>query len=118
MKEQLRTLTLMLVEEVLLLDRAIFHISAERFDGQPILFSDSAMKLEAQLNMTHRALEHFNFWAKLRAFNELTAEEICDKLRPEIDKQVARRVILARGAMLAVFGEEVELHANFDPSIN
>jgi hypothetical protein len=117
LEEQLRTLTLIFVNAVLLLERTISQISAERFQGQPILFSDSTVKLEEQLDMADQALEHFNFWAKLRKFQELSAEAICANLRPEIDKQVSCWVTIARGEMLAVFGEEGDLRASFDELI-
>jgi hypothetical protein len=112
--EQLRNLTLLLVEEVLLLDRAISQVSAERFDGRAILFSDSAIKLRALLDMAHEALENFNFWARLLKCAELTSEEICDKLSPEIHKQVARWMLVARGQTLAAFGGEHEFRASLD----
>jgi hypothetical protein len=112
--DQFRNLTLIFVNEVLELDCAISQVSAERFGGQPILFSDSATKLKEQMDLASQALQHFNFWAKELKVTELTAEGICKKLRPGVDRQVSRWVIIARGEMLGVFGEEADFRASLD----
>jgi hypothetical protein len=50
-------------------------------------------------------------------FHEMKVEEIRDRLRPEIDKQVTRWLIVARGEMLAEFGEEGDLRATLEQLI-
>jgi hypothetical protein len=112
--QQLCDLTLVFVNEVFELDCVISQISAERFGAHSILFSDSDSQLREQIDLAHQALEHFDFWARQLKHPELTAEGICEKLRPIIDRQVARRVVIARGGMLAVFGEEGDFQANLD----
>jgi hypothetical protein len=116
-EDQLRTLTLMLVEEILLVDCAISQVRSEQFDGHPVLFSDSAFKLKALLDIARVVLEYFNRWAKLLSFTQLTVEEICEKLRPAIDTQVGRWTSVARGYTLAAFGEVGEFRANLDEFI-
>jgi hypothetical protein len=117
LEDQLRTLTLMLVEEILLVDCAISQVRAEQFDGHPLLFSDSAIKLKALLDIARIVLDYFNRWARRLSFRKLSAEEICQKLRPAIDKQVGRWTSVARGYTLAAFGEVGELRAHLDEFI-
>lgn len=112
-EQEFRELTLLFVEEILLLDGAISQVSADQFDGQPILFYDSAAKLKEQTDLVEQALKHFNRLAEQLKFAELRREEICDRLRAEVDQQVWRWLIVARSAMLAEFGEHAELIANF-----
>ena len=113
LEQQLRELMLLFVEEVLLLKGAISQVSADHLDGQPILFSDSAAKLKEQTDLVEQALKHLNRLAEQLEFAELSREEICDRLRAEVDQQVSRWLIVARSAMLAVFGEHLELISNF-----
>jgi hypothetical protein len=105
------------VEEILSLDSAISQLSEEQFRGQPLLFTDTALKLAEQLDMAALALKYFNLFAKRFNFAEMSAESIRDKLRPEVNQQVSRWRSVARIAMLVVFGEDAELSAAFDQFI-
>jgi hypothetical protein len=113
-EKSLRALTLFFVEKILVVEAAISEISAQRFRGQPILFSDSAAKLNEQFDFAEKALELFNSLAREESFLELNRDEISSMLRTEVDQQVSRSVLVARGEMLAVFGNDAELRANFD----
>jgi hypothetical protein len=106
------------VEEVLLLDCVISELSAEHFGGQTILFSDSASKLKEQLDLADRVLHYFNLLAKRLEFPELSAESICDNLRPDVTLQVSQWVSLARIEMLGTFGEEADSLAALDQFIH
>jgi hypothetical protein len=66
------------------------------------------------MDLADHAMAHFNFWAKELKITELTAEEICTKLRPRVDRQVSPWMILARGGMLAVFGEREDFRTCLD----
>ena len=72
-EEKLRRIVLCFVEEVLLLDGAISQVSAEHFGSQPMLFSDSVLKLQEQLDLANKVLEYFNLIAQKLNFKELIA---------------------------------------------
>jgi hypothetical protein len=55
--ERLRDLTVLFVEDVVLLDAAISQISADYFGGRCILFVDCAEKLRNRQEMASQALE-------------------------------------------------------------
>ena len=101
----LQDLILIFVEEVLLLDEAISHLSAERFGSQSLLFADSVLKLKEQMEMAEKALWCLNVDAQARNLTEMTAESVREKLRPDVEECVARWLARARIGMLAAFGE-------------
>lgn len=105
-EELLRRITLGFVNEILLLEGMVYRISAERFGGQAILFSDSVARLKEQVELADEALEIFNFLAREAQFRQLSKEEICESLVGEIDQQVSGMAHLAHTTMLAAFGEE------------
>jgi hypothetical protein len=113
-EKSLRALTLFFVEKILVVEAAISEISVQRFRGQPLLFSDSAAKLKEQLDFAEKALELFNSLAREAKFLELNRDEISSRLRAEVDQQVLRSVLVARGEMLAVFGNEADLRTTFN----
>jgi hypothetical protein len=113
-EKSLRALTLFFVEKILVVEAAISEISVRRFKGQPLLFSDSAAKLKEQLDFAEKALGLFNSLAREVKFLELNGDEISSRLRAEVDQQVLRSVLVARGEMLAVFGNEADLRTTFN----
>ena len=112
-EEELRTIVLFFVEEVLLLDGAISQVSAEHFGSQPILFSDSVLKLQEQLDLANRALGYFNQLAQKLNFKELTAESVRETLGTDITQQASRWMHLARFQMLVDFGDGADCRAAY-----
>lgn len=113
-EEELRTVTLLFVNPVLVLESTVRRISAERFGGHPILFSDSAAKLKEQTKLVDEALELFNVLATEAKFCLLSKEEIRDSLCSLIDQGTAQMILLARGVMLRTFGEDREFRESFN----
>ncbi len=111
--EQVRNLTLLFVEDVVLLDAAISQISAVYFGGRTILFTDCAEKLRDQLQMASQALEHFNILAGGFGFPNMTTDDARERLSAEVDQQVLRWTNIARIEMLAAFGTAGEFRADF-----
>jgi hypothetical protein len=113
-EEPIRSVTLEFVESILLLEGSVLRTSTEHFAGQPILFSDSATRLKKQLDMVDEVLEIFNSIAGRACFRPLNKKEISDRLVPEVEQQVERWSIVARGAMLGTLGDWSEFKANSD----
>ena len=111
---QLRIVTLLFLEQVLLLDRAVRRISTEHFGGHPILFSDSVEMLEEQMEWANVALGAFNSLARGMQFRPLNKDEVTENLASGIDQKVAAILFVARGSMLAAFGEAGDLLAHFN----
>ena len=109
--ETLRLAVLMFLERVIILDRAIAQLASERLNGQPVLFRDSSVKLEEQLQMAEELAEDFNLVARGVDVAPISLEELRNSLQPETDRQVGIWVRLARSAMLSTFGTEKEMHA-------
>jgi hypothetical protein len=112
-EELLRSTTLAFVHRGLLLEGSISRVSAERFAGNPILFSDSAAKLKEQIEWVDEVLEIFNSQAIQAGFRQLSKDEIRDSLAAAVERQVSCWSLLARGGMLAAFGEWSEFRASF-----
>jgi hypothetical protein len=109
--EILRLAFLMVIEPVFILDAAITQVAAERLIGQPVLFRDTAAKLEEQLKMVTDLTTWFNEAAVKVASAQIDLEEVRDNLQSEIDRQISTWVHFARTAALSLFGTEKETHA-------
>ena len=109
--ENLRLAFLMFIEPVIILDAAIAQLVAERLNGQPVLFRDTAAKLAEQLQMTTNLSTWFNMLAVEVGAAEINLEELRNSLQSETDWQVSIWVSNARVTMLSLFGEMDEMHA-------
>jgi hypothetical protein len=114
--ETLRLAFLMAIEPVIILDAAITQIAAERLIGQPVLFRDTAAKLEEQLKMVTDLTTWFNEAAVKVASTQIDLEEVRDNLQSEIDRQISIWVHLARTVALSLFGTEKEIDAAMEQS--
>ena len=112
-EEELRVAVSFFVEEVLLLDGATSQVRAEHFGGTSILFSDSVLKLNEQLDLANKALGYFKVPARKLNFKELTAESVREKLGPDIARQSSGWMSLARIQMLSDFGDEADFRTAF-----
>jgi hypothetical protein len=111
--ESLQKTTLAFLQSILLLEATLSRISAERFGGHPILFSDSMEKLNKQLALVDEVLGYYNLLAREAHFAELTRDSISDSLGPLVDRKMSDIVLVAKAEMLAQQGEKVELRAIF-----
>jgi len=109
--QTLRLAVLMFLERVAILDGAIAQLSSERLNGQPILFRDSSVKLEEQLQMAEELSEDFNLLARGVDVAEISLEALRNSLQSETDRQISIWVQLARSAALSTFGTEKEIDA-------
>lgn len=110
----LRSMVLMFLESVIILDAAITQVAAERLNGQPMLFRDAAVKLGEQLQMAERLSEHFNSLARELGIAEISLEELRSNLQSETDHQVSIWISLGRIAALGNFGTEEQMHTAMD----
>lgn len=110
----LRSMVLMFLESMIILDAAITQVAAERLNGQPMLFRDAAVKLGEQLQMGERLSEHFNSFARLVGVSEINLEGLRRSLQSHTDRQVSIWINLARVAALGMFGTEEQMHAAMD----
>jgi hypothetical protein len=79
--QTLRLSVLMFLESVIILDAAIAQVAAERLIGQPVLFRDTAAKLEEQLKMVTDLTTWFNEAAVKVASAQIDLEEVRDNLQ-------------------------------------
>jgi len=112
-EKQVRALTLFFVTPILVLQGAICRISTAQFAGQPILFSDSAARLQEQMDSVDGAFAIFNSIAERTEFGKLSKEQISESLSAEIDQKTSDLLTLARGTMLGAFGEPTDLRDHF-----
>jgi len=112
-EENLKALTLFFVERIFVLEGTISQLSVEQLRGQQILFVDSAQKLAEVVGFAEKAVDHFNFIAKEIGRPALDSDEIRISLRAEIDQQAARTILVARIAMLSLFGEDSDMRTNY-----
>ena len=112
--ESLAMAVLMFIESVIILDAAITQVASERFNGQPILFRDCAVKLGEQLQLAERLSEHFNSLARELGIAEINLEDLRSSLQSETDRQVSICINLAHIAALGTFGTEEQMHAAMD----
>jgi hypothetical protein len=115
--ETLRLVVLMFIKPVIVLDVAIAQLVAERLNGQAVLFRDSSVQLEEQLQMAQELSDHFNFLARAVGAAELNLQELRDNLQSIIDRQISIWVHLARAQSLSLFGTEMEVHAALEQSL-
>jgi hypothetical protein len=101
----LRLAFLLFIESVIILDAAVGQIAAERFNGQPVLFRDTAIMLTEQLKMA----SDLSNW-----FNEAAVRVGSAPI--DIDRQVSIWVHLAHTDTLSLFGTEKEIHAAMEQS--
>jgi hypothetical protein len=80
------------IESVIILDAAVGQIAAERFNGQPVLFRDTAIMLTEQLKMA----SDLSNW-----FNEAAVRVGSAPI--DIDRQVSIWVHLAHTDTLSLF---------------
>ena len=112
--EDLRLAFLMFIEPVIILDAAIAQLVAERLNGQPVLFRDTAVKLAEQLKMATDLSTWFNELAVEVGAAEINLEELRTSLQSEIDRRSAIWAGLARMEMFSLFGKTKEMHAAMD----
>ena len=112
--ENLGLAFLMFIEPVIILDAAIAQLVAERLNGQPVLFRDTAVKLAEQLKMATDLSTWFNELAVEVGAAEINLEELRNSLQSEIDRKIAIWFNLGRVTMLSLFGEMEEMHAAMD----
>ena len=105
----MRSAVLMFLERVIILERAVDQLVAERFNGQPVLFHDCSVQLEEQLQMAKDVSEHFNFLARSVDTAEINLVELRNSLQSQTDRQICIWVHLARTAALSLFGTEKEM---------
>jgi len=101
------------VKPILLLEEAVPRTSAESFDGHPILFSDSVIKLREQVGLAEEALGIFNSIASHSHFRQMDKKEISDSLVSEVEQQVSCRSIIARDAETRARAETQADHWGF-----
>jgi hypothetical protein len=106
-------ITRLFIGEIIVLHSAVLEVSAERFGGQNLLFSDSASQLKEQLNMLDEVLRIFNIAAHGLNFKELTAEMVRAELHECVDPLVSCWVTGARLWTLATLGEQSDFRAAF-----
>jgi len=109
-----RLATLSVVEPVLILDAAIHRISAERFGGHSILFTDSVVALKDQLGLVDKAVQVFNCLARHAKFAELDEAEVAERLEPRVSGQVLAWELVAQATTLALSGKREGYRAIFD----
>jgi hypothetical protein len=114
--QALHSAVLMFLDSVIILDAAITQVTAERLNGQPVLFRDSAVKVGEQLQMAEKLSERFNFLARAVGAAEINLEELRNSLQSESDRQVSIWVNQARLQMLGTFGTEKELQVAMEQS--
>jgi hypothetical protein len=102
---------------VIVLEAAITQVSAERMDGQSVLFNDTAVNLEEQLQMAERLSDRFNSLARAVDAAEINLEDLRNSLQAETDLQVSIWVNQARIEMLSTFGTEKEMHVAVEQSL-
>ena len=112
--ENLRLACLMFIEPVIILDAAIAQLVAERLNGQPVLFRDTAVKLAEQLKMATDLSTWSNELAVEVGAAEINLEELRTSLQSEIDRRSAIWAGLARMEMFSLFGKTKEMHAAMD----
>ncbi len=92
----LRLAFLLFIETVIILDAAVGQIAAERFNGQPVLFRDTAIKLAEQLKMASDLSNWFNEVAVRVGTAQIDLETLRDNLQSEIDRRISIWVHLAQ----------------------
>jgi hypothetical protein len=112
----LRLAFLLFIESVIILDAAVGQIAAERFNGQPVLFRDTAIMLTEQLKMASDLSNWFNEAAVRVGSAPIDLETLRDNLQSDIDRQVSIWVHLAHTDTLSLFGTEKEIHAAMEQS--
>jgi hypothetical protein len=104
------TLTLFL-ESVIVLDAAIGQVAAEHLNGEPILFTNSVIKLAEQLQMAKMLSDYFNSLARALGVTEINLEELRISLQSKTDYQVSLWTNIARAESLSEFGTGAEMRA-------
>ena len=110
----LRTVVLVFLKSVIILDAAIAQAAVERRNGQPMLFRDCEAKLKEQVHLAEEVREIFNFLARSMGSAEIDLEELRKSLQSESDRMISLWVSLARQVMLSLFGTTGETHAAMD----
>ena len=113
----LRLAFLLFIETVIILDGAVGRIAAERFNGQPVLFRDTAIKLTEQLKMASDLSNWFNEAAVRVGTAQIYLETLRDTLQSEIDRRISIGVHLAHTEALSLFGTEKEIHNAMERSL-
>ncbi len=109
-----RLVVLVFIKSVLILDAAIAQVVSERLDGQPLLFRDSTVKLEEQLQMAEQLTGYFNVLARAADTAEINLEELRKSLQSEADRQVSLWTSLAHMNAFGALGNSQEMHAAMD----
>jgi hypothetical protein len=79
-----------------------------------MLFRDSSLGLQEQLQMADFLSDHFNFLARAVDGVEIDLEQFRAVLRPETDRRISIWVNRAHLEMLNAFGKEEEIYAAWD----
>jgi hypothetical protein len=104
--EELRSAVLLFIEDVLIVEGALAQLSAEHFGGQAVLFSDTSVRLESQIDMATSVVTWFNLLARETGATELSLEELRKSFGPKVAKRVSEWADHSRLEMLSEFGEE------------
>jgi len=102
------------IEEVLVLEGAALQITAERLDGQDVLFQDAADALKEWIDLAKLLTDRFNLLARSAGLAEIDLENVRTRIRCEVDRQVSSWVDLGRIEMLITFGEGDAWHTALD----
>jgi hypothetical protein len=113
----LRLAFLLFIETVIILDAAVGQIAAERFNGQPVLFRDTAIKLTEQLKMASNLSNWFNEAAVRVGSAQIDLETLRDNLQSEIDRRISIWLHLAHTEALILFGTETEIRNAMEQSL-
>jgi hypothetical protein len=110
--EDLCRLTRLFVNDVFRLHGAISQVRQQEFDGQIILFSHYAAKLDKQLAMADFALELHNSIAEQLKLPALTKDRIYEELQADVEYLLSLWYGIAQVNMLAAFGTGADCRAS------
>jgi hypothetical protein len=112
--EDLRLALLLFIKTVIVLDTAIAQVVTKHFDGQSVLFRDSEVKLQEQLQMAETLSKHYNLLARENHVAHIDLEDLRNGLHPESDRTISDWVSLGRVKTLQLFGTTEEVHAEIE----
>jgi hypothetical protein len=112
--EDLRLALLLFIKTVIVLDTAIAQVVTEHFSGQSVLFRDSEVKLQEQLQMAETLSKHYNLLARENHVAHIDLEDLRNGLHPESDRTISDWVSLGRVKTLQLFGTTEEVHAEIE----
>jgi hypothetical protein len=112
--EGLRHMITVFISSVMVLDAAIDEVILEYFNGQPVLFCESAEKLAEQLQMVADLATGFNLIAVEVGVPEIDLDQVRKTLQPETERTVSIWLNLAKITMLDLFGTTGETETEIE----